>query len=207
MQFEKKDGLTIAGARITKTDIGASNGTIHIIDAVILPPSARRKLAGLVAGGAGSGLWRRSTPKAAAAAAKVPPVGARWRPHQLPLRQTGGQPATPKASHSCRAGRPQEIGLRPARLGPRGRRRMRGIVGPGVPRIAALHLGLDRRPRARPEARQVARDLDRPVRRRQQMQRQRQPAVGDRRDAASARTAPARGCAGRARRRPRSRSA
>lgn len=32
-------GLTIGGANIIKTDIGCSNGVIHVIDAVILPPS------------------------------------------------------------------------------------------------------------------------------------------------------------------------
>ncbi len=32
-------GLTIGGANIVKTDIVCSNGVIHVIDAVILPPS------------------------------------------------------------------------------------------------------------------------------------------------------------------------
>jgi uncharacterized surface protein with fasciclin (FAS1) repeats len=31
--------VTINGARITVTDIHASNGVIHVIDAVILPPA------------------------------------------------------------------------------------------------------------------------------------------------------------------------
>ena len=35
-----KDGsVTINGAKVTKTDIEASNGVIHVIDTVILPPS------------------------------------------------------------------------------------------------------------------------------------------------------------------------
>lgn len=32
-----KDGVTIDGARVVKTDIPASNGVIHVIDTVILP--------------------------------------------------------------------------------------------------------------------------------------------------------------------------
>ncbi|MEL6893253.1 MAG: fasciclin domain-containing protein, partial [Actinomycetota bacterium] len=31
--------LTIGGANITATDVEASNGVIHVIDAVIVPPS------------------------------------------------------------------------------------------------------------------------------------------------------------------------
>ena len=37
-----KDGkVTVDGANVVKTDIECSNGVIHVIDAVILPPSAR----------------------------------------------------------------------------------------------------------------------------------------------------------------------
>ena len=37
-----KDGtVTIDGAKVIKTDIECTNGVIHVIDAVILPPSAR----------------------------------------------------------------------------------------------------------------------------------------------------------------------
>ena len=37
-----KDGkVTIGGANVVKTDIECSNGVIHVIDAVILPPSAK----------------------------------------------------------------------------------------------------------------------------------------------------------------------
>jgi transforming growth factor-beta-induced protein len=43
--FNKKGGLTIDGAKISKTDIGASNGTIHVIDSVILPPAVKKALA------------------------------------------------------------------------------------------------------------------------------------------------------------------
>lgn len=43
--FAKKGGLTIDGAKISKTDISASNGTIHVIDSVILPPAVKRALA------------------------------------------------------------------------------------------------------------------------------------------------------------------
>jgi uncharacterized surface protein with fasciclin (FAS1) repeats len=31
------DGVTIDGAKVTKTDIEASNGVIHVIDAVVMP--------------------------------------------------------------------------------------------------------------------------------------------------------------------------
>ena len=33
-------GVTYAGANVTKTDIAASNGVIHVIDAVVMPPAA-----------------------------------------------------------------------------------------------------------------------------------------------------------------------
>jgi uncharacterized surface protein with fasciclin (FAS1) repeats len=37
-----KDGtVTVDGAKVIKTDIEATNGVIHVIDSVILPPSAR----------------------------------------------------------------------------------------------------------------------------------------------------------------------
>jgi uncharacterized surface protein with fasciclin (FAS1) repeats len=32
-------GVTVNGANVTKADIGASNGVIHVIDAVVLPPA------------------------------------------------------------------------------------------------------------------------------------------------------------------------
>ncbi len=32
-------GVTVNGARVTAADVGASNGVIHVIDAVVLPPS------------------------------------------------------------------------------------------------------------------------------------------------------------------------
>lgn len=35
-----KDGATVAGARIVKTDILGKNGVIHVIDSVLLPPAA-----------------------------------------------------------------------------------------------------------------------------------------------------------------------
>jgi uncharacterized surface protein with fasciclin (FAS1) repeats len=34
-----KEGVTVNGAKVTTADIGASNGVIHVIDAVLLPPS------------------------------------------------------------------------------------------------------------------------------------------------------------------------
>lgn len=43
-------GFTIEGARIVATDIGASNGVVHVIDRVIMPPAtmSRRDAAGLI---------------------------------------------------------------------------------------------------------------------------------------------------------------
>jgi uncharacterized surface protein with fasciclin (FAS1) repeats len=36
-----KDGaVTINDAKVTATDIGASNGVIHVVDTVILPPQS-----------------------------------------------------------------------------------------------------------------------------------------------------------------------
>ena len=32
-------GVTVNGANVTKADIGASNGVIHVIDTVVLPPA------------------------------------------------------------------------------------------------------------------------------------------------------------------------
>ena len=37
-QVCKAEGVTIAGANVTSADIEATNGVIHVIDAVILPP-------------------------------------------------------------------------------------------------------------------------------------------------------------------------
>jgi len=37
--IDAKDGVRIAGAKVIKTDIMASNGVIHVIDAVMLPPT------------------------------------------------------------------------------------------------------------------------------------------------------------------------
>lgn len=36
----KGDAVMVNDAKVTKTDIGASNGVIHVIDTVILPPKA-----------------------------------------------------------------------------------------------------------------------------------------------------------------------
>ena len=32
-------GVTVNKAKVVKTDVGASNGVIHVIDAVLVPPS------------------------------------------------------------------------------------------------------------------------------------------------------------------------
>ena len=34
------DGVTVDGANVVTADIDASNGVIHVIDAVILPPES-----------------------------------------------------------------------------------------------------------------------------------------------------------------------
>ena len=40
MKISVKDGkVKVDGANVVKTDVGASNGVIHVIDAVILPPA------------------------------------------------------------------------------------------------------------------------------------------------------------------------
>jgi uncharacterized surface protein with fasciclin (FAS1) repeats len=38
-------GVKVSGATVTKTDIKTSNGTIHVIDSVLLPPKAKAALA------------------------------------------------------------------------------------------------------------------------------------------------------------------
>ena len=55
------------------------------------------------------------------------------------------------------------------------------IVGPGMARVAASHLGPHGRIAAAPETRQIARDLHRPPSRRQQLHHKRNASAGDRR--------------------------
>src|SRR6516165_4373400 len=62
-----------------------------------------------------------------------------------------------------------------ARLGAARRRGGKRIVGPGMARVAALHLGFDRGVAAAPEAGEIARHLHRPMRRRQQLDHERHP--------------------------------
>ena len=69
--------------------------------------------------------------------------------------------------------------LCPAWLGASGGRGVGGIVGPGVARVAAAHIGFHGSPRTAPEARQITGDLERPVGGREQFKRQGQAAVGD----------------------------
>jgi transforming growth factor-beta-induced protein len=42
----KASGVKVSGATVSKTDIKTSNGTIHVIDSVILPPKVKAALAG-----------------------------------------------------------------------------------------------------------------------------------------------------------------
>ncbi|MEZ4366211.1 MAG: fasciclin domain-containing protein [Kofleriaceae bacterium] len=39
LAIDAKDGVKIGGATVTKTDIEASNGVIHVIDTVLMPPA------------------------------------------------------------------------------------------------------------------------------------------------------------------------
>ena len=71
-------------------------------------------------------------------------------------------------------------------LGAPRRRRGRRIVRPRMFRVAAAHLGAHRRVAAAPETGQVARRLHRPVRRREQLDHQRDFAAGNRRMAVEA---------------------
>jgi uncharacterized surface protein with fasciclin (FAS1) repeats len=41
----KASGVKVSGATVSKTDIKTSNGTIHVIDSVILPPKVKAALA------------------------------------------------------------------------------------------------------------------------------------------------------------------
>ena len=36
-----RSGVKVSGANVTKTDIRTSNGVIHVIDSVILPPTRK----------------------------------------------------------------------------------------------------------------------------------------------------------------------
>ncbi len=40
-----RKGVKVSGANVVKTDVAASNGVIHVIDAVILPPAKKKKAA------------------------------------------------------------------------------------------------------------------------------------------------------------------
>jgi uncharacterized surface protein with fasciclin (FAS1) repeats len=37
-----RDGVKVSGAKVVKTDVAASNGVIHVIDTVIMPPKAKK---------------------------------------------------------------------------------------------------------------------------------------------------------------------
>jgi transforming growth factor-beta-induced protein len=81
VKIEVKDGtVTVNGANVVAADVMASNGVIHVIDAVILPPADE----------AGSA----STESAATdAAAESAPAESDVAPDELPA--TGGESATP----------------------------------------------------------------------------------------------------------------
>jgi uncharacterized surface protein with fasciclin (FAS1) repeats len=39
VKIDLKDGVHVNDAKVVKADIAASNGVIHVIDAVLIPPS------------------------------------------------------------------------------------------------------------------------------------------------------------------------
>ena len=41
----KASGVKVSGATVSKTDVKTSNGTIHVIDSVMLPPKVKAALA------------------------------------------------------------------------------------------------------------------------------------------------------------------
>ena len=43
MKIKAKDGVMLNNANVVKTDITASNGVIHVIDTVLLPPKDQKK--------------------------------------------------------------------------------------------------------------------------------------------------------------------
>ena len=49
--IDSKDGVKIGTAKVTKTDVWASNGVIHIIDSVMLPPERKDIVATAIAAG------------------------------------------------------------------------------------------------------------------------------------------------------------
>jgi uncharacterized surface protein with fasciclin (FAS1) repeats len=46
IEVDKRSGVKVSGATVSQTDIKTSNGTIHVIDTVILPPQVKAALAG-----------------------------------------------------------------------------------------------------------------------------------------------------------------
>jgi transforming growth factor-beta-induced protein len=45
IHVDKRSGVKVSGATVSKTDIKTSNGTIHVIDSVMLPPKVKAALA------------------------------------------------------------------------------------------------------------------------------------------------------------------
>jgi uncharacterized surface protein with fasciclin (FAS1) repeats len=45
VKVDLRSGVKVSGATVTKTDIKTSNGTIHVIDSVILPPKVKAAMA------------------------------------------------------------------------------------------------------------------------------------------------------------------
>ncbi len=43
VKIDGRNGVKVNGAKVVKADIGTSNGIIHVIDSVLLPPAAKAK--------------------------------------------------------------------------------------------------------------------------------------------------------------------
>jgi uncharacterized surface protein with fasciclin (FAS1) repeats len=43
VKIDGRHGVKVNGAKVVKADIGTSNGVIHVIDSVLLPPAAKAK--------------------------------------------------------------------------------------------------------------------------------------------------------------------
>jgi uncharacterized surface protein with fasciclin (FAS1) repeats len=71
--IDLRKGVLVAGANVSKTDIKASNGVIHVVDSVMLPPSIKAALraADLKAKAAAKAVELKAKAAEAAAAAKL----------------------------------------------------------------------------------------------------------------------------------------
>ncbi len=94
--FTKKGGLAIDGAKIAKTDISASNGTIHVIDTVILPPSVKKAMSKSAAAAPAAAGAKAAAPAPAAKAPAAAPKAGDAKASQ-PAKADAPKTAAPKA--------------------------------------------------------------------------------------------------------------